>query len=106
MKRYVRLVSRQLVVGDIVVTQDWREVDVTAGDLARIDACGQVEISATAPTVGVPPIARAILAADLTAAATAGTLDPGAIYFVTDTGELAFAAAADTVTTLAAVESE
>jgi hypothetical protein len=92
MKRYIRLAPRQLQVGEIVVTGSWAQADVTLADLERLAAIGQVEIALGAPT-DVPSIAQPILAADLAAAVTAGSLDIGSLYFVTDTGKLALATA-------------
>jgi hypothetical protein len=103
MKRYVRLFPKQLAVGETIITSDWQEVDLTADEMERIAASGQVDVAEAAPT-GVPPIAHPILAAELTAAATAGALEAGAIYLVTDTGALAYAADASTATILAAAE--
>jgi hypothetical protein len=100
MKRYIRIFPRRIEVGGLEFTPHWQQVDVTADQLACIEACGQLEVSATRPNAP----AELMTAAELAAEAAAGTLIPGGLYLSTDDEALNVATSSTTYISLAVAE--
>jgi hypothetical protein len=96
MKRYIRIHPHRIAVAGLEFTPDWQTCDVTAEQLDRIEACGQLEVTEEAPRAYQPPVTL-LTAAELTAAKTAGTLVPGGLYLTTNDGALNVATSATTV---------
>jgi hypothetical protein len=105
MIRYVRTHPHPVVeVGGLVFVPEWRRVDVTDDQLARIVAAQQLEVSETPPE----SLSRVtfLTADELAVEVGAATLVPGGLYYATDAGTLSVATDGETLVVIGPAEPE